>query len=246
MFLRLELEKTGSWLFRYRSFLALVGFPLIAIGLHSFYYISHSHQTTERWQIFCFLVSLSGLALRIFTIGFVPKRTSGRNTHRQVAETLNTTGMYSIVRHPLYLGNFLMMLGFALFFHTLWIVLAATLICAFSYHCITQAEEAFLRGRFGGEFERWAAERPAFIPNFTGWIRPALPFCWRTVLRREYTGFFVITAGFFLLDTIADSIVEGRLKIGLDWAIVFAVGSATYLTLRTLKKKTKLLSIAGR
>ena len=34
------------------------------------------------------------------------KNTSGRNTHDQVADSLNTSGIYSIVRHPLYVGNF--------------------------------------------------------------------------------------------------------------------------------------------
>jgi protein-S-isoprenylcysteine O-methyltransferase Ste14 len=246
MFFRAELEKSGSWLFRYRSFLALAGFPMIAAGLKSFTYIDHSHRINEWWQIVCFSISMSGLALRIFTIGFVPRRTSGRNTDRQIADTLNITGMYSIVRNPLYLGNFLMMLGFAMFFHHWWLVFTATFICALSYYCIVQAEEAFLRERFGVVYERWAAERPAFIPKLSAWKRPALPFCWRTVLRREYTGFFIVTAGFFLLDVIGDSIAEGRLRVGLDWGIVFAIGAVTYVTLRTLKKHTRLLSIKRR
>lgn len=246
MFLRAEFEKSGSWLFRHRSYLALAGFPIMAFSLKSFTYIGQSEQINERWQIICFLISMLGLAVRVVTIGFVPRRTSGRNTQRQVAETLNTTGMYSIVRNPLYLGNFLMMLGFAMFFHTWWVVFAATSICALSYYCIVQAEEAFLKERFGTEFELWAAGRPAFIPKLTGWKQPALPFCWRTVLRREYTGFFIVTAGFFILDTLADSITEGRIRIGGDWATVFGIGAATYLILRTFKKKTNLLSSEGR
>ncbi|MGB8874133.1 MAG: hypothetical protein WCC75_12145, partial [Desulfobaccales bacterium] len=43
--------------------------------------------------------------------GLPPRGTSGRNTQGQVAETLNTTGIYSLVRNPLYLGNFLIWLG---------------------------------------------------------------------------------------------------------------------------------------
>ena len=246
MFLQTELEKSGSWLFRHRSFLAFAGFPLLAVGLKHFTYIGHSEQINERWQIICFAISMAGLAVRILTIGFVPRRTSGRNTDKQVAQSLNTTGMYSLVRNPLYLGNFLMMLGFALFFHTWWVVIVATFVCGLSYYCIVQAEEAFLKERFGREFEQWASERPAFFPNLSGWQRPALPFCWRTVLRREYTGFFIVTAGFFILDAVADSIAEGQIHIGTGWSIVFGIGAVTYLVLRTLKKRTNLLSVTGR
>ncbi|MGC9453013.1 MAG: methyltransferase family protein, partial [Oceanipulchritudo sp.] len=49
--------------------------------------------------------------------------TSGRNTKQQVAYSLNTTGFYSVVRNPLYLGNFFMYLGIALFTHHWWLVL---------------------------------------------------------------------------------------------------------------------------
>ena len=243
---RNQFEKSGAWLFQHRSFLGLAGFPLLIAGLKSFSYIHHSHQITEEWQLLCFFVSLSGLALRIFTIGFVPKRTSGRNTHRQVAETLNTTGIYSLVRNPLYLGNYLIMLGFAMFFHLLWLVIIASFICALGYHAIVCAEEAFLRKSFGKQFDDWSSRTPAFIPRLSGWVPPKLHFCWRTVCRREYTAFFLITAGFFFLDVAADSITEGTVRVRGEWTIIFVVGALTYLTLRTLKKKTRLLRVQGR
>ncbi len=57
------------------------------------------------------VISFFGLALRVIVVGHAPYGTSGRNTREQVADTLNTTGMYSIVRHPLYLANYLIILG---------------------------------------------------------------------------------------------------------------------------------------
>lgn len=59
------------------------------------------------------------------TIGQVPKGTSGRNTSQQVADTLSTDGVYSVVRHPLYLGNFLMCMGVSMMPHQyllVWII----------------------------------------------------------------------------------------------------------------------------
>ena len=163
------------------------------------------------------VLSFCGLVLRVIVVGRAPYGTSGRNTRDQVAETLNTTGMYSIVRHPLYLANYLIIIGFTMEFHVWWLILLITCIYALYYERIMMAEEAFLRNRFGAAFEQWAAVTPAIIPRFGGWKPSPVPFIWRTVLQREYNAFFLIIAVFFLLDLIGDSIVEQRLKLDPTW-----------------------------
>ena len=110
-----------------------------------------------------------------------PAGTSGRNTREQVANTLNRTGIYSVVRHPLYLGNYLIILGFALWPHVWWLIVLTSCFYALYYERIMLAEENFLRQRFGETFEKWSAQTPAFLPKFRGWKPSAVPFCWRTV-----------------------------------------------------------------
>ena len=80
MSMRTEFEKSGSWLFRHRSFLAITAVPLIARGISSFTYLGNTHLVDEVWDGICLLVSFSGLAVRLLTIGYVPRNTSGRNT----------------------------------------------------------------------------------------------------------------------------------------------------------------------
>ena len=72
--------------------------------------------------------------------------TSGRNTSEgQVADTINQTGMYSMVRHPLYVGNFIMWLGIALFTASIWFVLLFIAVYWLYYERIMYAEEQFMR-----------------------------------------------------------------------------------------------------
>jgi protein-S-isoprenylcysteine O-methyltransferase Ste14 len=241
-----EFVNSGSWLFRYRSFLPLLIVPLVLVGLDSFEYLGKDHATNELWQWVCFAVSLSGVAVRAITVGFVPAGTSGRNTKSQIADHLNTTGVYSLVRHPLYLGNYLMILGPMMFFHVWWLVAILTLVYALYYERIMFAEESFLRSRFGEQFDQWASRTPAFIPKLTGWRAPNLRFSWKSVLRREYSGVLLIALLFFLLDTAGDSLVEKRLTLDIIWVVVLASGAAIYVTLRTLKKSTALLNVEGR
>ena len=107
-------------------------------------------------------------------------------------------------------------------------------------------EEAFLRARFGEEFEGWAAGTPAFIPKLYGWKPFEIPFCWRTVAQREYNAFFLITAVFFLLDLVGDSITERRFKVDPKWLGIFIGGFVVFAALRTLKKRTQFLTVEGR
>lgn len=246
MSLSKEIESVGSWLFRHRSIAPVAIFPLFVATTFDFSYVRHSHELTEYWQVGCMAVALLGLVIRIVTVGHAPPGTSGRNTCGQIARTLNTTGMYSMMRHPLYFGNYLIFMGFVLFFHSWWLLLLATSLFALYYERIMVAEEAFLHTRFGVEFETWASRTPAFIPKLTAWVPSTLPLCWRTVLRREYTAFLQITAVFALLDLVGDSFVERQLTIDWRWMVVLAVGMSVYLALRTLKKTTRLLHVEGR
>lgn len=111
MALKEEFERQGTWLFRYRGSLPLIilliGFFLI---VEKQYYpekiFNINLNYTYIYEICCFLISVFGLFIRFITVGYTPKNTSGRNVKKQVADTLNSKGIYSIVRHPLYLGNF--------------------------------------------------------------------------------------------------------------------------------------------
>jgi protein-S-isoprenylcysteine O-methyltransferase Ste14 len=246
MSLRAQLERNGSWLFRHRSYLPLVAIPVFFACLPSFTYLGASHSLNEVWQIFCLMISFTGLALRIFTVGRAPLGTSGRNTREQVARTLNTTGIYSIVRHPLYLGNYLILIGMALWPHVWWLAVLTSCAFALYYERIMLAEEAYLREQFGDDFETWATATPAFLPRLRGWKPSSITFCWRTVLQREYNAFILIIAVFFVFDLVGDWIAERRWHVSYPWFSFFIAGFIIFATLRTIKKRTRFLTVAGR
>jgi protein-S-isoprenylcysteine O-methyltransferase Ste14 len=246
MSLRTQLEKEGSWLFRHRTYLPLVTIPLFGACLASFKYLSAEHWVNEVWQGFCLAVSCTGLVVRGIAVGRAPIGTSGRNTREQVANTLTSTGIYSVVRHPLYLGNYLILLGMALWPHIWWLPVISSCLFALYYERIMLAEEAFLRERFGDAFETWSAATPAFIPRLHGWKSSPVTFCWRTVLQREYNAFILIMGVFFVFDVIGDSFAEGRFHIDYSWFGLFIGSFALFAVLRTLKKRTRLLNVEGR
>lgn len=244
MALREEFERSGAWLFRWRSYVPLALLRLVAASLVRSGDLDRVPGDLL-WEIGCLGVSMLGLAVRVATVGYAPRGTSGRNTHSQVADVLNTTGMYSIVRHPLYLGNGLMWLGLALYPRLWWLVLIVGLSFWIYYERIMFAEEEFLRRRFGEDFLQWANVTPAFVPRLRSWRSPALPFSVRTVLRREYSGLFGVIAAFTFLE-LSNGLLHGRTGVEPLWQALFAAGLVVYLTLLTLKRKTRLLHVEGR
>ena len=246
MALREEFRKSGEWLFRWRSYLPLlliVFFLLAASGLRHPYY---SQPRGGWWEIFCLAVSFAGLGVRLFTGGYVPAGTSGRNVKGQVADVLNTTGVYSLVRHPLYLGNFLIWLGISLFWGLWWFSLIIILILWLYYERIMFAEEEFLREKFGADFTTWADKTPAFFPRWGQWVKPSLPFSLKTAIRKEYSAFFAIIVVFTLLKLAEEFLRRGKLGIGWHWTLLFAGSLAIYLGVRYLKKRTDWLNVTGR
>lgn len=191
MALKEEFEQIGNWLFRWRSYLPLLMIGNVVLFMEHFDYIghSHSHSLDQLWEIICLLISFLGLGIRIYTIGFTPYGTSGRNTKSQKAEQLNITGIYSLVRHPLYLGNFFIWLGISMFVHLWWVTLIFILVFWLYYERIMFAEEEFLRKKFGNEYVVWANKTSAFCPKFKNWEKLTLSFSLRNVLKREYSGF---------------------------------------------------------
>jgi protein-S-isoprenylcysteine O-methyltransferase Ste14 len=244
--IREEMERQGNWLFRWRGQLPLLFLPLIVLAMRESPWPSGDCTIHEVWEFLCLGVSLLGLAVRCLAVGFTPSATSGRNTRHQRAESLNTTGAYSVVRHPLYLGNYLIALGVTLVPLVWWLPVVYTLAFWLYYERIMCAEEAFLRDKFGDVFVHWAERTPTFIPNPLAWRPPDLRFSPRTVLKREYTGLFVVVLLHCGLEYSEHYWFEHRLYGGVFWAALGIAGIAGYLVLRTLKQRTTLLRVPGR
>ncbi|MDR1290830.1 MAG: isoprenylcysteine carboxylmethyltransferase family protein [Planctomycetaceae bacterium] len=179
-------------------------------------------------------------------IGYVPKNTSGRNTYEQIAETLNTTGLYSLVRNPLYLGNFFMWSAPILFLHHWWLYAVYVLAFILYYERIIVTEETFLAEKFGNIYINWAKNTPVIFPKKLKWQQPEIPFSWKTVIRREYHGFYGLIATMTAIEHVSEIIINKALVVDPIWISLFAVSTIIYLTVRILAKYTKTLHVEGR
>lgn len=248
-----EMVYQGGWLFRWRSYLPFMIAPIFILFFYEadWFHWSYSWFAEEAWDVVSLIVALVGLAGRVLVAGYALKGTSGRNTVQQSASRLNSTGMYSIVRHPLYLANFLIFLGFVLLFKSAILLLITALVFFLYYERIMLAEESYLDQKFGSEFRAWSLKTPAFVPRISIWQRADTSFSVKSMIRREHQTLFLIVS-FFVVFEILDAVaLEGRhlsewSSTELHWLIVLCVVAAFYVATQFVKKCTTLLNVAGR
>ena len=113
------------------------------------------------------LLLIAGQLLRLWAAGYIPKY----RTEVIGAPILITWGPYKWIRNPLYAGNALMGLGWALMAGWWWVAaFAAAFILLYSL-IVIPAEEEFLAEKFGAQYEYYRKRVPALIP----WPRGGFP-----------------------------------------------------------------------
>lgn len=240
-----EFERSGNWLFRRRSWLPLF---FILAGIIVLYLTNRQAILFDSTEELIFIgVSLFGEAIRVFTAGYAPGNTSGRNTTAgQIADELNTTGIYSLVRHPLYIGNFFMWLGPVLFIRSFVFVIFFILVYGLYYERIMFAEEQFLRRKFGEAYDKWSENVKAFIPRFKGYIKPQLSFSVRSVLKREHNSFINIFLIFAVLDLLRNYFLSERIYLTPLWIYIVIPAVVIWIVITLIHKRTGWLEEAGR
>lgn len=240
-----QMESQGSWLFKHRGILPLIVFIVGALLFlqnesDPRYWTLEGTPYEMPYEISCLLVSLLGFVIRIYTVGYSADNTSGRNTERQVADVLNTKGIYSVMRNPLYVGNFFMWLGIAMLTGHFWFTLTFILFYFLYYERIIFTEEQFLRNKFGDTYLNWAAKTPIIMPNFSSFVKPDNKFSWKKVLRQEKNGLAALFLIFCLFD-ISGELVKPRRDYNEGLLVAGALSVIIYFVLKYMKYNTTLL-----
>jgi protein-S-isoprenylcysteine O-methyltransferase Ste14 len=106
-------------------------------------------------------IALLGLGLRAWASGHIRKN-----------DKLAISGPYAFTRNPLYLGSFIMGLGFTIAAGRLWLGLLFAALFLGIYLPVMRVEAATLFQIFGDDFRSYAGAVPLFFPRLTPWHGP--------------------------------------------------------------------------
>ncbi len=145
--------RIGALLFRNRSWLPV---PFLLVAL-----LAPGHPTLVNWLVGAIPIVI-GEWIRL--AGVAAAGTVTRRRSRDV-QRLVTYGIFGWVRNPLYVGNFLIWMGFVIISGVLWFLPIAIVLFAIEYTLIVAYEEGVLESIFGREYLGYKQTTPRWIPR---------------------------------------------------------------------------------
>jgi protein-S-isoprenylcysteine O-methyltransferase Ste14 len=147
--------QVGGWLFRYRTMIP-VPFFLALI----FVRVGEAQASIELIGTGVAVV-VAGECVRLWGvhhIGAISRTRSDR------LGPLIADGPFAYVRNPLYLGNIVLWVGFALIARLMWMAPLLAFLLGLEYHAIVRWEEGLLMSRLGEAYRGYTARVPRWIP----------------------------------------------------------------------------------
>ena len=129
-----------------------------ALGLVVVVVCALAGQPSARTFYIAAVIIALGILVRMYASGFIVKN-----------KELATNGPYALVRHPLYTGNILILLGFTLATEVWWTWLMSAGFLWFYYPTAIEYEDRKLHGIFGEQWVAWRKRMPALIPALGNW-----------------------------------------------------------------------------
>lgn len=224
--------KIGNFLFKHRSFTPLPFIILVFVAFEPVHWGKNN-----LWVIIAgFCISALGELIRVLAVGYSFPGTSGRESYLR-ADNLNNSGIYSVVRNPLYIGNFFIFTGLAVVFANIFALLVFSFFLLSQYYFIIHAEENFLMEKYGEDYQKYILRVRRVLPVFHSYVANRNPFCGKKVLLKEKSS----VLNFLIIFLAVIAYREFKFNGAVEHPIIFIISGATlvifYLTIKWLRPK---------
>lgn len=207
-------ETDAQYSTRTRAQAAVIGFRRLMTkfrtGLHFAAVVialilAHPTDLTNVWGLGPIL---AGLALRTWALGHLRRNTK-----------LCTSGPYAYVRHPLYLGSFIILMGYCIMANNLYLVAAAAIVTAGIYALTVRIEEQSLAAAFPEQYEAYRQAVPALFPRFTPYAASGRKFSWHLARNNQVVLMWVTVLLVAMLFEVKEDILE--YLFGIEYSIIW-------------------------
>ena len=121
-------------------------------------------------------IAAIGVLLRVWACG-----------HLRKSSELDVSGPYAYTRNPLYLGTFIIALGFGVASGSWWLFLLISAYVGSIYFPVMNVEAVVLKERLGSEYIDYADNVPLLFPRLTAWKKSDRRFDFQLYLKNgEY------------------------------------------------------------
>ncbi len=135
------------------------------------------------------VIAVVGLLIRAWASGHIRKN-----------QNLAVSGPYSYTRNPLYLGSFVLGIGFTIAAGVWWLGIIFIALFLGIYLPVMRVESGDLTKLFGAEYEEYAGRVPLFFPRLTAYQSSEAKFDMSLYIRhREYKAALGLTFAWLVL-----------------------------------------------
>jgi len=132
-------------------------------------------QIEPSWFLPGFVLCLFGESIQLWCFASLDKNA-----------TLAVKGPYTLMRNPMYIGRFFVLLGCLLLMGNIWIIVVFTLLYYFYMVNRVQREEGKLKRVFGEVYEDYCRKVNRFVPSFKGVAPGSLWFFrWKLLVKNN-------------------------------------------------------------
>lgn len=190
-------------------FILVLGYILLgAIETYPEHYFFQKTIYEEIYEFACFSFTISGFIILFYTNGYSSNTNLSCKLKSEDHFTFNTDGAYSILRHPIYQGTFIMWLGPALVTGNIFFIISFLLFCCIFFERMMLAEEKYLKKKIGLKYSKWAKSVPVVIPKVTNFKKPNNPFNWSKAFKKSIGKLTLVLIAFFLFDGMTEILVD--------------------------------------
>jgi len=170
--------------------------------------LSRPTDLTNAWAL---VPILAGLALRTWALGHLRRNTE-----------LCTSGPYAYVRHPLYLGSFVILMGYFIMTNNLYLVLAAAIVTAGIYMATVRVEERNLSAAFPEQYEAYRQAVPGLFPRSTPYAASGRKFSWQLARQNKVVLMCVLVLLVAALFEVKEDFLE--YVFGIEYSVIWPLG----------------------
>ena len=186
--------RVGGWLFRHRTSIPLpAAIAILTLRL------GEAPPSAALVGI-GIAITVAGELIRLWGVHYIGAISRTRSDR---LGPLVAAGPFALVRNPLYVGNILLWVGFALAARLIWLAPVIFVLLALEYHAIVRWEETLLESRLGQIYLDYAARVPRWFPSFNrgdrGLRRATDWFSWRATRFSERGTLIAIALGYLVL-----------------------------------------------
>ena len=186
--------RLGGWLFRHRTALPLpVAIAIVTLPVDD--------PTPAPFLVGIGVgITIVGELIRLWGVHHIGAIS---RTRSERLGPLVASGPFALIRNPLYVGNILLWVGFAVAARLVWLAPVVVMLLGLEYHAIVRWEETLLESRLGQAYRDYAARVPRWIPwlrrGDRGLRRAMEGFSLSATLFSERGTFVAIAGGYILL-----------------------------------------------